>query len=441
MFSEIAYTVFILASAFSIIFLTYRYKLNPFYILIPGSFIFGMISGVSPGNTISAVRNGFGATIGYYGILIAAGTAITVVMEKTGAVTTIANSIIKIAGKKEAPAVLTIAGSVLSVGAPSEAGFILFAPAGRFIERENGKRAGIVTIALAAAIYTVHSLIPPSAGPLAAAGILNAGIWKFLLIGIVSSSAGVAASYFWCKKFISSRRDITNQLPDKKHIMEKDLPALSISVLPMAVPLFFITLKSFTTTSMRPFGSGRIAAFFEFFGDPSVAILTGLFVSLLLLKRKDFGKTFSEWAAESIERSSKLLIIAGAGGAFGAVLKATSITKSISENFVFTGAGLLLPFLISAAIKTINGSSTIAVITAASISATFAANMGCDPAFIAAAVTAGSIAVSHANDPYFWIVTQYSGVSVPDSYKYFTSATLVAGVAAFASIWMMSLIF
>ncbi len=441
MFSEIAYTLFILASAFSVIYLTYRYKLNPFYILIPGSFIFGMISGVSPANTITAVRNGFGATIGYYGILIIAGTAIAVVMEKTGAIITITNEILKIAGKKEAPAALTIAGSALTVSCSSESGFILFAPIGRFLERDSGKRAGSVTIALAAGIYIVHSLIPLSAGPLAAAGILGAGIWKLLLIGFVSSAAGIAASYFWCKKFVSGKGDITSQLPDKRHIMEKDLPTLSISVLPLAAPLFFMTLKSFSSAASKPFGSGRIAAFFEFFGDPSIAILTGLFLSLLLLKRKDFGKTFSEWATESIDRSARLLIIAGAGGAFGAVLKATSMTKMISEHFVFTGAGLLLPFLIAAAIKTINGSSTIAIITASSISATFAAAAGLNPAFTAAAVTAGSMVVSHANDPYFWIVSHYSGVSTRESYKYFTTATFIAGVASFAVIWIMSLIF
>jgi GntP family gluconate:H+ symporter len=441
MISGILYTGLILALAVLIIFLTYKFKLNQFFILIPASFIFGMISGVSPANTISAVRNGFGATVGYFGIFIIAGTAIGVVMEKTGAVISIANSLIKVAGKKEAPAVLTIAGSALSVSCPSESGFILFAPIGKFMERENGRQAGTITVALAVGIYTVHSLIPPSAGPLAAAGILNAGILKIFLIGIVSSAAGIAASYFWCGKFISAHSDVINHFTERKHIMEKDLPVLSVSVLPIAAPVFFITLKSISTMASRPFGSGRIAAFFEFSGDPSVAVLTGLFLSLMLLKRKDFGKTFSEWAAVSIERSAKLLIIAGSGGAFGAVLKATSITKSISETFVFTGAGLLLPFLISAAIKTVNGSSTIAIITASSISATFAAAAGLDPAFTVAAITAGSLIVSHANDPYFWIVSHYSGVSIKESYKLYTTATLIAGTASFAVIWILSLIF
>jgi len=191
----------------------------------------------------------------------------------------------------------------------------------------------------------------------------------------------------------------------------------------------------------KPFGSGRIAAFFDFSGDPSVAILTGLFISLALLKRKDFGKIFSGWASESFEKSARLLIIAGAGGSFGAVLKATSLTKTVSENFIFTGAGLLLPFLISAAVKTVNGSSTVAIITASSISATFAAAAGLDPAFTAAAITAGSMVVSHANDPYFWIVSQYSGISTKETYKYFTTATLIAGTASFLMIWILSLIF
>jgi len=441
MFSGIAYTVFLLLLAMCIIFLTYRYRLNPFYILIPASFIFGMIGGVSPANTVTAVRNGFGATIGYYGIMIIAGTAISVIMEKTGAIITISNFILNLTEKKKSPAVLTAAGSVLSVSCPSESGFILFAPIGKFLERENNKQAGTVTIALAAGIYTLHSLIPPSAGPLAAAGILNAGIWKILLIGIAASFAGVSASYFWCMKFVPAKTVITSQFPDRKYIMDKDLPPLGMSVLPLAAPVFFITLKSFTTTASRPFGSGRIASFFEFSGDPSVAFLIGLFLSLMLLNRKEFGKTFSEWATESLDRSARLLIIAGAGGAFGAVLKATSMTKTISENFVFTGAGLLLPFLISAAIKTVNGSSTIAIITASSISATFATAAGLSPAFTVSAITAGSMVVSHANDPYFWIVSQYGGISTRDSYKYFTTATLVAGVGSFASIWLMSLIF
>jgi len=441
MFSTIAYTVFILASAIFIIFLTYRYKLNPFYILIPASFIFGMISGVSPANTITAVRYGFGATIRDYGILIITGTAIAVIMEKTGAVTTIANAIIKISGKNEAPAALTITGSILSVSSLSETGFLLFAPAGSLLEKTSGKKAGTVTIALAVGIYTVHSILPPSAGPIASAGILGAGIWKIMIIGIVSSTAGMAASYFWCRYFISGDSDITSHLADKKHIMEKDLPTLRFSILPIAVPLFFITIRSFTNLSSRPFGSGRIAALLEFTGDPSVAILIGLFLTLILLKRKDFGKTFSEWATESIDRSSKLLIIAGAGGAFGAVLTSSSLKKTISETFVFTGAGLLLPFLISAAVKTINGSSNMAIITASSMSASFAASTGLDPAFTVAAITAGSMIVSHVNDPYFWIVSQYSGVGLKHSYKYFTTATLIAGTASFAVIWILSFIF
>jgi len=400
-----------------------------------------MISGVSPANTITAVRNGFGATIGYYGILIIAGTAIGIILEKTGALITISDSIMKIAGKKKAPGSLTIAAGILSVSCPPESGFILFAPAGKFLERENGKRAGSVTIALAAGIYTIHSILPLSAGPLAAAGILNTGILKFFITGIISASAGTAASYFWCRKFVSADSDIMNRLPDKKHIMEKDLPPLGISILPIAVPVFFITLKSFTTMGSRPFGSGIIASFFEFAGEPSVAVLAGLFFSLMIPGKKDFGKTFSSWIAESIESSSKLLIVAGAGGIFGAVLKATQLTKMITDNFIFTGAGLLLPFLISAAVKTVNGSSTIAIITAASVSAAFIPSSGLDPAFAAAAITAGSMVVSHANDPYFWIVSQYSGIGIKESYKYFTTATLISGLTSFTVIWIMSLVF
>lgn len=441
MITGFLYTVFIIASAASVVYLTFRFRLNPFYILIPASFILGMISGVSPANTVAAIRYGFGSTTGYYGIFIIAGTAIAVIMEKTGAVNTIANSILKYSGEKDAPAALAVTGSVLTIPAPAESGFILFAPIGKFLEMEKRKQTGTYTIALAAGIYIVHSLIPPSTAPLVAAGILNGSIWKIFLLGAVASAVGIAASLLWCKTFIHGNGDITGQLSERIHIMEKDLPSLRISLLPVAAPLVFFALKSFSSKASHPLGNGKIAGLLDFFGDPSVAILTGLFISLSLLKGKHLGKKFSDWATESIDRSARLLIMAGAGGAFGAVLKATPLTKAVSDNFVFTGMGLLLPFLISAAIKTISGSSTVAIITASSVTATFAASAGLDPAFAVASIAAGSMIVSHANDPYFWIVSQISGVTTKDTYRFFTPATAVAGVVSFAFILVISLVF
>lgn len=441
MLSLSIYILFALLIAGATIFLTYRFRLNPFFILIPASFIIGMTGGVSPANTITAIRNGIGATLAYYGIIIIAGTTITVIMEKTGAITAIAMRILEIAGNKKSPTLLTLAGGIFSVSSPSETGFILFSNAGKLIERENGLRAGAVTILLATGIYTIHSLVPPAAGPLAAAGILNAGILKIFFTAIVSSVAGITVTYLWCSRFLSEKRDIITHINDKKHIIDSDLPSFNLSILPVIAPLVLITLKSITTLSSKPFGTGKAASFFEFSGDPSVAVLIGLLLSMILLKRKDLGSIFTEWCAESIERSSKILVMVAAGGAFGAVLKTMPVTKFISENFTFTGAGLLLPFLIAAAVKTINGSSTIAIITASSISAAFVASKGLDPALTVAAITAGSMMISHANDPYFWIVSQYSGITLKETYRHFSLVTVIAAIASFIPVWLLSLIF
>lgn len=441
MLSGLPALVLILIPAGLIIFLTFRFRLNPFFILIPASFILGMISGVSPSTTVIAVRNGFGATIGYYGIMIIAGTAIAVIMEKTGAMITIANRFIKYFKDDKVPAGLTIISSALSVPCPPETGFILFAPIGKFFEREMRKHAGIITISIATGIYAARALVPPSAGPVAASGILNAGMLKVFIIGIVAASAGITASYFWCSKFASIQIDITKQIPEKKIFMDDELPSFRISILPLAGVILFITLKSIAALSSKPFGNGRIASLFEFLGDPAVAMLIGLFLSLSLLKRKDLGSTFTGWAAESIDRSIGILIVAGSGGAFGAVLKSTSMTKTISESLVFTGAGLLLPFLISASFKMLSGSSTVAIITASSLSASFMTSAGLDPAFTVAAIASGSMVVSHANDPYFWIVSRYTGMDTSYNYRCFTTATLIAGTGSFLMIWLMSFIF
>jgi len=424
-----------------IIYLTFRFRLNPFFILVPASFILGMINGVSPSNTVIAVRNGFGATIGYYGIMIIAGTVIGVIMEKTGAMVTIANKFIRYFREDKVPAGLTFISSALSVPCPSETAFILFASVGKFFEREIRKHAGVITISVATGIYAARALVPPAAGPVAASGILNAGIFKVFFIGLAASVAGITASYYWSKKFASIEIDITKQGPEKKIFADNELPSFRLAILPLASVLSFIILKSIAALPSKPFGSGRIASLFEFLGDPAVAMLIGLFLSLALLKRTDMGSTFTEWAAESVDRSLKILIVAGAGGAFGAVLKATSMSKTISGYLVFTGAGLLLPFLISASFKILSGSSTIAIITAASLSASFVASAGLDPAFTVAAVAAGSMVVSHANDPYFWIVSQYTGMDTAYNYKCFTTATLIAGMGSFLMIWLLSFIF
>jgi GntP family gluconate:H+ symporter len=427
-----------------VIYFTYRFKLNPFYILIPVSLILSMVAGISPANTISIVKNGFAGVAGNYGILIIAGTAIATIMEKTGGTISIANTIMQAVGKEKSPAIITAAGSALSICPPSEAGFIIFAPIAKFIEKKDGKKIGAITIALATGIYTAHAMIPPSIGPITAADadILNTSIWKFFPISIVAASAGITASYFWCKFFISANVDITDQLSYKKYDLDRDMPSFRISILPIIVPILLITLRAFAVAPSKPFGNGKIAAFFEFSGDPSVAMLIGLLTSFFLLKRKDLGKTFTNWIAESIERSSKLIIIVCSAGVFAAVLlKSTPLTKMIYSNFVFTGIGLLLPFLISAAIKIVNGSPTIAIVTAASISATFIEPAGLSPLFTLGAVASGSVIASHANDPYFWVVSQQSGLNTDDLYKYFTTSTVIASIASFISIWIMSFIF
>ncbi|MCL1864253.1 MAG: SLC13 family permease [Spirochaetes bacterium] len=441
MFSAILYIVFALMSIAIVIYLTYRFRLNPFYILVPVSLILSMIIGTSPANTISTVKDAFARIAGNYAILIIAATAIVTIMEKTGGSISIANTIIQFVGKKKSPAVITAVGSALSACSPSEAGFIIFAPLTKFIEKKSKRKLGVITIALATGIYTVHAMIPPSFGPLTAAGKLNADIWSFFLIAIIASGLGITASYFWCKFFISADTNITDQFSYRKYDLDRDIPSFRISILPIVVPILLITMRSLSVAPSKPFGSGKIAAFFEFSGDPSVAMLIGLLTSLLLLKRTDFGKPFTNWMAESIEKSSKLIIIACSAVVLADVLTLPSLAKTIYDNFIFTGIGLLLPFLISAAIKIISGSPVTAIITASTISAAFIQSAGLSPLFTLGAVAAGSVIASHANDPYFWVVSQHSDFNTDDLYKYFTTSTIIASIASFITIWLMSLIF
>jgi GntP family gluconate:H+ symporter len=160
---------------------------------------------------------------------------------------------------------------------------------------------------------------------------------------------------------------------------------------------------------------------------------------LLLVQKGELKNAISGWMGEGIKESAIILVITGAGGAFGQIIKASPITEFIKTNMAGMQLGIFLPFIISAALKTAQGSSTVAIVTTAGIMAPLLQTLGLDPALTTIAIGAGSMVVSHANDSYFWVVSQFSGMPVNIAYKAYTSATAIEGAVAFIAILILSL--
>jgi len=221
------------------------------------------------------------------------------------------------------------------------------------------------------------------------------------------------------------------------------LPSPFKAFAPIFVPILLICFGSIAGFPSAPLGKAALYDVFVFLGQPVNALLIGLFLSLLLLKSDKKIEEFSERISQGLVVAAPILLITGAGGAFGAVLKATPIGDFLGTSLSALGIGIFMPFIVSAALKSAQGSSTVALVATSALVAPMLGDIGLASemgrVLTVMAIGAGAMTVSHANDSFFWVVTQFSRMSVPQAYKAQTMATLVQGVTAMSLVYVLSL--
>jgi gluconate:H+ symporter, GntP family len=424
-----------------IIILTTRLKLHAFISLFIVSLLLALTA--LPADTIiKTIKDGFGTTMSSIGFLIIFGAIIGITLDKTGGTLSIAGYILSKTGEKKSAAALGITGFVTGLPIFCDSGFIILSGLAKSFSRKSGISMSFMATVLACSLYSVHCLIPPHPGALAAAGIINANVGYLILIGILFAIPGALAAYFW-SRFMSKKKGFI-QSYEKGNIESEnvmDLPPVLLSFLPIAVPLLLITFKSLISLVDKT-GEGIISRIFYFPGEPVIALFIGVIFSLLLIKKKTISEINSVFS-EAIVKAGPILIITAAGGMFGMVIKSTGVGESVGELLTGTGIGLLVPFLIAAIMKTAQGSSTVAIITTASFVFPMMSMLGLASEWgrilTMLAMGSGSMIVSHANDSYFWVVTNFGEIKVNDTLKVYTSSTLVMGITVFACVWIFSL--
>lgn len=424
-----------------IILLTGKYKVNAFLVLIGIAFAYGLAIGIPGLDVVKLVKGGFGGTLTNIGIVIVAGTIMGTILEKTGAALAMTQAILKIVGKSRAPLAMNIAGYVVSIPVFCDSGYVILNPLNKALAKESGTSMTVMAVALATGLYATHVMVPPTPGPLAAAAALNADLGKVIVFGLIAAIPAALAGLLWATKVAKKyyvEPDVHESYSD---ILAKygKLPNTFLSFLPIVLPLVLIFLKTIAEYPTKPFGAGGLQQTFSFFGDPVVALIVGMLVSLLLVRKGGMKDAISTWMGEGIKESAIILVITAAGGSFGAVLAKSPIVDFIKGNMSTLPLGMLLPFIISAALKTAQGSSTVAIVTTSGILAPMLMTLGLDPALTVIAIGAGAMVVSHANDSYFWVVSQFSNMPVNTAYKVYTSATAVEGVVGIIAVLVMSL--
>lgn len=420
-----------------------RWKIHPFFVLLLAAMGYGFISGMDVQQIIASINDGFGSIMGKIGLIIFFGVAIGTLLEKSGGALVIATQLLRLLGEKSVHLAMMFTGFILSIPVFADSSFIIMNSLNKAITRKAKLAFGGTTAALALGLTATHVFVPPTPGPIAAAGIVGAELGSLIFWGLIVSIFALIPCYFFATR-IASRVNIPIQLEPPASTSYQ--PRLSYSILCILIPILLIVGKSIVDFPANDFSDTWFYPIISFLGTPVIALLIGVALGLLLPEKLNTEiYSSSGWLGEAVVISAPIILITGAGGIFGTMLQNSGIGDMIANFFSAGSMGLFLPFILAACLKTTQGSSTVALITAASIIAPMMPALGLDTSMektlTVLAIGAGSTVVSHANDSFFWVLTQLTGMDVKQGNQIQTLGTLLLGVSAFIVIFTLSLIF
>lgn len=449
----LALILLIVASVIFIVFATAKLKLHPFLSLLIAAFGIGIIAGLPLAEVVEAVNGGFGGLMGSIGLVIVFGTIIGVILEKSGAALRMAELVLRIVGEKRPQMAMSLIGAIVSIPVFCDSGYVILSSLKKALAKKAKVAVASMAVALATGLFATHTLVPPTPGPIAAAGNIGAEMYlgTIILVGLFVSIPAVIAGYIWAVKVgtkIKVEGEDNKELAyDYDAIIKEfgEMPSAVKSFAPIVVPILLIGFSSVITFADW---TGAFFEIFEFLGSPVVALLIGVLFAFLLLPKYD-EETLSEWIGIGLKEAAPILLITGAGGAFGTVISTTPVADYIQgfgDNAFFTGAMFLfIPFFIAAALKSAQGSSTAALVITSTLVAPLLMELGINGAIplalVVMAIGSGAMIVSHVNDSYFWVVKEFSGMSVTQAYKAQTMATLLQGSVSFVFTFLLWLIF
>lgn len=424
-----------------IVLATTKFKLHPFMSLLLGTLFVGFATGMSLELIVESINSGFGNLMMSIGLVIVFGTIIGVILEKAGAAYRMAELVLRIVGPKRPQLAMSIIGFIVSVPVFCDSGFIILSSLRKALAKRAKVAVASMSVALATGLYATHTLVPPTPGPIAAAGNIGADqyLGTVILIGFIVAIPAAIVGYLWAVK-VGTKIVVEEEINESGEEYDYDkvvasfgkMPSTFQAFLPIVLPIILIAVGS--VVSMVGM-EGGLANFMIFLGKPVIALFAGIIAALPLLPKYD-EETLTGWVGKGLVDAAPILLITGAGGAFGTVIKNSGVEDIIQSwniSDVFTGAlFLVIPFIIAAALKTAQGSSTTALVVTSSLVAPMLPVLGIEGAvplaLVVMAIGAGAMTVSHVNDSFFWVVTQFTGMKVTDAYKAQTMATLIQGL-------------
>lgn len=423
----------LLAGIGLIIVLTVRYRVHAFPALFLACLVVGLGVEMAPMDIIQTMKKGFGHIMQSLGLVIVLGTFLGSIMEHNGSTRVMAAAILRLVGEKRAATAMGITGFIVGLPIFCDSGYIVLSGLNRSVARRSGVSIVVLSVSLASGLYAVHCLIPPHPGATAAGSIIGGSMGMHILIGTLVAIPAALAGCAWARYMGKKTPTSDESFVDEE---QEELPAMAPwkAFLPIIVPIALIGAGAFS-------GLEGGNAVLKILGEPVIALSIGVTLALATStgRRHAMGRLMSEAA----EKAGGILVIIGAGGAFGAILATTNIGEHLQQALPLSSLGLLFPFLLTFVLKTAQGSSTVAIITAASIVAPLMGALELDSEngklLCLLAMGGGSMMVSHGNDAYFWVISKFSAIDMRPMLKVYSVATIIMGLTTFFVVWLLSL--
>ncbi|WP_103586302.1 GntP family permease [Campylobacter concisus] len=440
-----------------------KLKVHPFLALMSISLVLAVVAGIDLSKIPAMIGVGFSGTFKSIGIVIIFGTIIGTVLEKTGAALKLADMVVKLVGQRRPELAMLIMGWVVGIPVFCDSGFVVLNSIREALYKKISASPVAMSVALSGGLYASHVFIPPTPGPIAAAGTLGLGgnLLLVIIMGTVVSVPVLVAVYFFSKSIAKSVTISDKEADDTitasyEELLKKfgKLPCGFLSLAPIIMPIIFMAVGSVIDVLAKQGMLDKAALLpkiFLFLGNPIIALAIGVIFCVFLLAETKKMREFDHITNESLKIAGPILFITAAGGVLGNVITEAGFVNFIKENAsTIKAIGIFFPFIISAVLKTAQGSSTVAIITTASIMGAFSADnslmqtLGFTSEISAAlcvmAIASGAMCVSHANDSYFWVVTNFSKMTADQGYRTQTAMTFIMGVVGMISVYILSLV-
>jgi len=444
----VPFVIVFIISIIAMIYMISKLKIHPFLSILLASTVLGLIGGIPFEEIANVIGNGFSGTFTSFGIVIIFGAMIGTFLEATGATLKLAGMVVNLVGPKNPELAIELMGWVVSIPVFCDSGFVVLKPIRKALVKRTGTSSVAMTLCLAAGLYSSHVFVPPTPGPFSAANTRGVGDELLLVVvfDLITCIPGLIGAYFYAKHIGKSVKS-SDEADDGEIVQTYEelvasygkLPSGFMSLAPIVVPIILMGMSNVATILGW---EGALRTTFVFLGTPIISLAAGVVLGIIVLADAGMIDKLYDLTNETLKTVGPILFVTAAGGVLGKTISSTSLATFITDNAsTLQSIGIFFPFLLSAILKTAQGSSTVAITTTAGIMAPLGMDTTIMAVLCVMAIGAGAMTVSHANDSYFWVVTNFGAMTPDQGYKTQTVVTLVQGICSIIFIFILTLIF